>query len=284
MVDYNEDLNRCINELTQIVKNNNGLTFDRMSDSPIYPVNQELTEEFTDELGFDEQDFLSYLIRRSEILDTVLSDEYQEMVISCRVKETVKTLEVEIQESTITEAPVCNNETTENNTEVATTTEATEPNTQETNHVNNSNVTITEPVTSLPSYTIHTEPVDNPFAIGRIIRVDLYNNAAITDIQELNNYELIKYQEGHVDNNGRRQVTYWKIIDIKSSIPTITESNNTVEQKQNTAIYEFKKGDRVEHKNMGKGTFIEYYSKIIKVIMIVVLFNLMKTVTLKEKH
>lgn len=65
-----------------------------------------------------------------------------------------------------------------------------------------------------PQYVIHTEPIDNPYSIGRVIRVDLYNNFAITNIPELQNYVLEQYTEGHVNHN--RQVTYWKIVDIKT--------------------------------------------------------------------
>lgn len=82
MISYDKCLNGCINELIEIVKNDDGMTIDRMYDNAIYPNNEELTKEFTDEHGFDQESFILYLIKRSEILDTVWSDKYEEWVIA----------------------------------------------------------------------------------------------------------------------------------------------------------------------------------------------------------
>lgn len=68
-MDYEESLQICINELKEIVKINNGITMDKMYDNAIYPENKELKSEFIDDHGFDEESFILYLIKRSEVLE-----------------------------------------------------------------------------------------------------------------------------------------------------------------------------------------------------------------------
>jgi hypothetical protein len=68
---YNEALKSSVNELIEYVKINDGkVSIDYIFDSPIYPANKELIDEFTDENNFIHEEFISYLVARSEdILD-----------------------------------------------------------------------------------------------------------------------------------------------------------------------------------------------------------------------
>jgi hypothetical protein len=67
MVEYEECIKNCVNELIEIVKlNDNEMEFDKIFDNAIYPVNEELINDFTDKQNFDEEEFILFLIKRSD--------------------------------------------------------------------------------------------------------------------------------------------------------------------------------------------------------------------------
>ena len=81
MNEYNLNIKQCQEELTWYASNNKNLTLDNMLDNPIYPTNEELREDFTNEAGFDQMEFLLFLIRTSDFLEQEYCAEIDDFII-----------------------------------------------------------------------------------------------------------------------------------------------------------------------------------------------------------
>ena len=81
MDEYNLNVKQCQDELIWFVSNNKNIKLDDISDNPIYPTNEELIKDFTDEFGFDQTEFILFLIKTSDYLNTEYCAEIDEFVI-----------------------------------------------------------------------------------------------------------------------------------------------------------------------------------------------------------
>lgn len=64
--DYFSEREICKNELLRYLDLEIN-TIELILDQPIYPNNEELYNEFVDEMGFDETEFILYLIRLNDL-------------------------------------------------------------------------------------------------------------------------------------------------------------------------------------------------------------------------
>lgn len=81
MDEYNLSIKQCQEELIWFVSNNKNITLDNMYDNPIYPTNGELLQDFTDEAGFDQMEFILFLIKTSDYLEHKYCAEIDEFII-----------------------------------------------------------------------------------------------------------------------------------------------------------------------------------------------------------